>query len=77
MEETLKQGHRRRKRQETCYRFVNAYFRRVKDGVLIQKQLRIIMKKKGIKLVTACADGDSNKQKEQVSTMITHRESMY
>lgn len=26
---------------------------------------------KGIKLVTACADGDSNKQKEQVSTMIT------
>lgn len=26
---------------------------------------------KGIRLVTACADGDSNKQKEQVSTMIT------
>lgn len=26
---------------------------------------------KGIKIVQACADGDSNKQKEQVSTMIT------
>lgn len=26
---------------------------------------------KGIKMVQACADGDSNKQKEQVSTMIT------
>ncbi len=38
--------------------------------------IKIIMKKKGIKLVTACADGDSNKQKEQVSTMIT-QESMY